>query len=119
MKRISTIKSIHDLIQKEFDIALPISSGTGLSIDDPIFMNVDIDYVHNEYVVLEYLSFSRFMEWQRKGQKLINYNDRFIDCLTITVSDLTDNIDNIWTENYYFDVTDCIGINPDGMVEMD
>lgn len=98
--------NIHDLIQSKFDIDLPISSGTGLFIDDPIFMNIDVDYVHNEFEVLDFLGYLRSIRWERQKQELLTDNDKYIDRITITVTDLMDNTSDSWTEEYFFDVTD-------------
>lgn len=107
-------RSIHDLIFEEFDVDLPIESGTGVSVDDAIIMNIDVDYVHNEYVVLEYLGFYRFVDWKVLGQKLLCCGDKRFDCITISVSDVVDKSE-VWTEEFFFDVGMCLG---DTMVEM-
>ena len=98
--------SIHNLIQNEFDIDLPISSGTGISVADPIIMNVDMDYVNNEFETLKFLAYFRSIKWKRMQQKLFNIGDRYIDCITIKVTDLMDWTSDSWTEEYFFDVTD-------------
>lgn len=110
-------RSIHDLIFEEFDVDLPIASGTGTSVNDPIVMSVDENYVHHEYLVLEFLGYYRFTEWQFKGQSLLCCGDKRFDCITISVCDLICT-DSVWTEEYFFDITDCMGINADRMVEM-
>ncbi len=111
--------SIHDLIQNEFDIDLPISSGTGLSIDDPIIMNVHVDYVQSEFEVLEFLGYLRSVKWKRLMQELLVHNDKYIDRITINVTDLMDNKNNSWTEEYYFDVNDCIKLNANILIKME
>jgi hypothetical protein len=94
--------SIHDLIQKSFAIDLPIGSGTGLSIDDPITMNVDSEYVSNEFEVLDFLGYLRSVKWERQKQELIEYNHKYIDRITINVTDLMDTKRNYWTEEHFF-----------------
>lgn len=111
-------QTIREIISDLFQINLPITGGNGKSIKDAIVMNVDENYVQNEYVVLEYLGFSRFMEWKVLGQKLLCIGDKRFDCITISVYDVLDNTD-VWTEEYFFDITDCLGINADRMVEME
>ena len=69
MKQFKPNASIHDLIFDEFDVDLPICKGTCLSVDDAIVMKVDADYVHNEYLVLDFLALYRLVEW-----KFITYN---------------------------------------------
>jgi hypothetical protein len=108
MKQFKPSTSIHDLIQKEFDIDLPISSGTGLSVDDPIVMNIDVDYVQNEFEALKFMGYFRSIKWKRMQQKLFNIGDRYIDCITIKVTDLMDFTSDSWTEEYFFDVTDSL-----------
>lgn len=106
MKPFNPTTCIHDLIKKEFDVDLPIGKGTGLSVDDAIVMKVDADYVHNEYVVLNYLALYRLVDWHFNRQALILYGDRKYDLIKINVTNLVNS--NNWTEVYYFDVTDCL-----------
>lgn len=107
-------KNVHDLILEEFDVDLSIGKGTGISVNDPIVMNVDVDYVHNEYVVLEYLGYYRFVEWKVLGQKLLCCGDKRFDCITISVSEVVDNTE-VWKEEFFFDVSKCLD---DNMIEM-
>lgn len=108
MKQFKPNTSIHELIQKEFDIDLPISSGTGISVTDPIVMNVNVDYVQNEFEALKFVGYFRSIKWKLIKQRLLNIGDRYIDCLTINVMDLMDCTSDSWTEEYYFDVTDSL-----------
>lgn len=109
--------NVHDLIQKEFDIDLPIGKGAGLSVDDPIVMKADHNFVHNEYQVIEYLASYRLIKWQFVSQALIRIGDRKYDLIKISLNNLVDSKN--WTEVIYFDVSDCLGINADTMVEME
>lgn len=106
MKQFKPNTSIHDLIQKEFDIDLPISSGAGLSVTDPIVMEIDMDYVQNEFEALKFMGYLRSIKWKQIKQRLLNTDDRYIDCLTINVTDLMDCASDSWSEEYFFDVTD-------------
>ena len=119
MKQFKPNTSIHDLIQKEFDIDLPISSGTGLSVNDPIVMKVDMDYVQNEIEALKFMGYLRSIKWKQIKQRLLNVGDRYIDCLTINVTDLMDCTSDSWSEEYFFDITDNIKKINTHFVEMD
>ena len=110
-------KSIHDLIMEEFDVDLPIGKVTGLSIKDPIVMLKNENYVHNEYDVIEYLAFYRFVEWKFISQALISIRGRKYDLIKILVTDLVNS--NCWTEVFYFEVSDCFEYNTNHLVEME
>ena len=110
-------QTIREIISDSFQINLPITGGNGKSIDDAIVMKVDQDYVHNEYMVLEYLGYYRFVDWKVLGQKLLCCGDKRFDCITISVSEVVDKSE-VWTEEFFFDVGMCLGDNMIEMVEM-
>lgn len=108
-------QTIREIISDLFQINLPITGGNGKSIEDAIVMLEDENYVHNESVVLEYLGFYRFVDWKVLGQKLLCCGDKRFDCITISVSEVVDKSE-VWTEEFFFDVSNCLG---DNMVEME
>jgi hypothetical protein len=106
MNKFKPDQSIHDIINEAYLSNLPIGKGTG-SIDDPIIMLPDIDYVHNEYEVLGFLGYYRKIEWLSVSQRLLHTDGKYIDSLTISISEISDSLANSRNETYYFDVTLC------------
>ena len=114
MKSLAPIISLHDLIFEASGIDLPIGSGTGLSLDNPVKILSGENYVHNEYEIfkfyLRYL-FSGSVEWDFVSQNHLIANDKHIECIELSLCDLDDISKDEWTEKYYFDITDCLKTN--------
>jgi len=113
--------TIREIISDSFQINLPITGGNGMSIEDAIILEVteENDYVATEYEVLKFLGYCRSILWKSLGQTLICLDDKKYDCLKIRTSDLMNRNVSDWIEEYYFDITDCMGINADRIVEME
>ncbi len=103
---------LRELIKNDFGVDLPIKGGMGNSIDNPIiieksgFIN---DYVATEYAVLKYLGLGRRIEWKTLGQQLLTHNNRTIDKIKIETKEATEEEIITQIENYYFDITECLG----------
>lgn len=103
--------TLKELLKNNFGMDLPISGGTGNSIDNPIIIHKKgiNDYVGTEHVILRCLGVGRNVEWKMIGQRLLSYNDRRIDQIKIETKQETANEIITQVENYYFDITECFG----------
>lgn len=81
---------------------LPISGGTGQSIEDPIVINVDKgeDGVAIEYRVIRFIHQFSGETWRLKKQALMQRGDKYIDKMSIVSGSDQENY-----INYYFDIT--------------
>ena len=93
-------------------------SNKGCSEGNPIVISETDDYVHLEYLILDYLmNFPyRVVDYKVISQRLMNTGGRFMDVLTLEVSEsepdfLWEDKDSAatekahWTEDYFFDIT--------------
>lgn len=105
---------LKELIKKDFGVDLPISGGTGDSIDNPIVIHRKgiNDYVGTEYSILKYIGIGRGIEWETTGQQLMEHNGRQIDQIEIKTRKLTPDKIYTTTEKFYFDITECFGPDP-------
>jgi hypothetical protein len=105
-----TLKS---LLEKDFNLELPISGGFGNSIENAIiiYRNGINDYVGTEHLILKCLGIGRRIEWKKLGQELITHGSKKIDKIKIETKQFTESEIINQIENYYFDITDCFGIN--------
>lgn len=89
---------------KDFGVDLPILSGSGHTIDDPIVIDPNYkDWSDVEYTFLKYINLALNRSWKIVQQSLLEHNGRKIDQLKI---EITGDDKNYY--NYYFDVTDHI-----------
>ena len=103
--------NLRQLLLNDFGVDLPISGGTGNSLENAIVIQrlVPNDYVATEYAILKYLGLGRGVTWKLLQQQLIEADGRVIDKMKLEVSQTT-KTDIITTiENYYFDITECFG----------
>ncbi len=103
--------NLRTLLREDFGIDFPISGGTGDSIDNPIIIHKAIpnDYVGVEYDILKCIGIGRKIEWKSIGQELLVPDDKYIDKIKIEVTEKTETEIITTIENYYFDITECIG----------
>ena len=101
--------SVRQLIFKDFGVDLPISGGTGNSMENAIVVQYGIpnDYVSVEYAYLRYVGIGRRIAWKTIKQKIVHNEGRKYDKITIEVS--SDDQEEPHYENYYFDITECFG----------
>lgn len=102
--------NLRELLKSDFGVDFPISGGTGNSRDDPIVVHRTHpnDYVGVEYGVIRFLCEGRGVTCNLVQQALILHNGRNIDQLKIETKEVTDTEIITQTENYYFDITECV-----------
>jgi hypothetical protein len=103
--------NLRAMLKADFGIDLPISGGTGNSRDAPVVIHYRVpnDYVAVEHTVLNCLGMGRRVEWKLLQQALIEHNGRKLDQMKIETKKTTDTEILTQIENYYFDVTECLG----------
>lgn len=96
---------IRNLLKNVFH--LPISGGSGKSIDDPITIELtkENDIVGNEYEILNWLSILNGFTWQVIEQRLNFPDDKKIDQLKIEITQ--NNTGQKMIRDYFFDITLC------------
>lgn len=101
--------TLRKLLFDDFGVDLPISSGLGNSIDNPIILEKTgmNDYVGTEYAVLKYLGMGRRIKWKTLGQEYLIHHNRHIDKIKIETVQTTEDEIITQIENYYFDFTEC------------
>lgn len=108
--------TIKELIKLDFGIDLPIKGGNGNSIDNPVVIEYDKginDYVYYMHTYVSCLCKGRnLIDWKIIKQSLINHKDRKIDQIKFTYVEYENRQKYIVTENYYFDITECFGVEP-------
>jgi hypothetical protein len=102
--------TLKELLKQDFQADLPISGGTGNSIDNPIVIHrVGInDYTGTERFILDCLGKGRRIKWRFLGQQLLFHEDKKIDKIKIEILQMNETEPHI--ENYYFDITECFGV---------
>jgi hypothetical protein len=104
--------NLRELLKQDFGMDFPITGGTGNSIDNPIvFERTDsnYDYVGYEYSILKCLGIGRRITWKVISQSLLCHNGKDIDKVKIETKETTATQIITQIENFYFDVTQCIG----------
>ena len=103
--------SLRELLKGDFGIDFPISGESGNSRDMPIVIHHQVpnDYVGVEYGILRCLGIGRKIEWTLIQQSLVEHNGRTLDQLKIETRQTTATEIITQVENYYFDVSECIG----------
>lgn len=89
-----------------FNIKLPISGGSGNSIDTPIILDKDgpSNYVETEQMILDYIGALRGITWKMVSQTVMKHKNRYIDQIKIKTVYNTKKEVKIQIESYYFDV---------------
>jgi len=105
--------TLKKLLDGDFGVDLPISGGTGNSIDNPIIIHRSTinDYTGTEYFILKCLGIGRKITWKVLNQALQVYNGKKIDKIKIETIQSTENGNITQIENYYFDITECLVMN--------
>jgi hypothetical protein len=103
--------TLKELLKKDFQVELPISGGTGNSIDNPIIIHrVGInDYTGTEHFILDCLGKGRRIKWRILGQELLFHENKKIDKIKIQTQQVAGTEIITQVENYYFDITECFG----------
>lgn len=108
--------TIRQAIKRDFNIDLPIGGGKGNSRNDPLIIEYDgkfNDYVYYEHQFVKFICIGRrLMEWKIVGQTLLRYNGKDIDQIKFTHIEIEEGIRYVVTENCYFDITACFGVEP-------
>ena len=102
--------NLRELLLRDFEIDFPISGGTGNLKGNPIVIHRQNpnDYTSIEYEILKCLGIGRGIEWNLIQQTVISHNDRTLDQLKVETKEVTDSKIITQTENYYFDITECV-----------
>jgi hypothetical protein len=102
--------TLKELLFLDYGVSLPISGGSGNSIDNPIVMHREgvNDYVSTEYFILKCLGIGRGIEWKTIRQELLEHEGKSIDKIKIETKQLTETEVITTIENYYFDITECM-----------
>lgn len=105
--------TLKELIRQDFNVNLDISGGLGNSIQNPVIIHrTEInDYLGTEHFILKCLGKGRKVEWKILGQELLNHNNKNIDKIKIETKEITEYEIITQIENYYFDITECLGNN--------
>jgi hypothetical protein len=99
---------LKDLLNKDFEVELPISGGFGNSIENSIIIHKadKNDQVEIEHLVLKCLGNGRGVEWEILEIETCSYDERKIDKIKIKTMQLTDYEIITQIENFYFDITE-------------
>lgn len=93
---------------------MPISGGSGNSIDDPIKIEptgLMTDFVGTEYAIIKYLSIIRGLITKPNEQGLLFHGEKVIDKITcMTLQKMNEEMVSS-SETYFFDITDVYGLN--------
>ncbi len=103
--------NIKELLKKDFDVDLPIRGGNGNSIESAIIIEKQSpvnDYTGVEYYILKLIGIGRNVEWKTIQQNLMHFEGRKIDQIKIQTKLKTKSEIITQTENYYFDITECM-----------
>ncbi|MBS1232725.1 MAG: hypothetical protein H6R42_379 [Nitrospirae bacterium] len=103
--------NLRQVLKDEFGIDFPISGGPGTSRENPIIIHHTIpnDYTSVEYAILQCLGLGREIAWKLLQQLTLNHNERTLDRLKIETTQVTEGEIITQVENYYFDITECVG----------
>ena len=108
MNKTTTSESIHNEVGF-FGHQLPNGNRTGLALDSPIKILASDKYIEaEESVINSFLSVYKTAAWDVLNHHIANVGDMKIDCYEIIVGDWYDNTKEVWTVNFYFDITDCL-----------
>jgi len=99
--------SIRELIRNDFGVDLPISGGSGNSIDNPVVIDKHDppDYTSVEYAFLKYIGIGRGIKWKLIKQELLEHEGKSYDKLKIKTVQQTEDEVITQIENYYFDIS--------------
>lgn len=103
--------NLRELLHQDFGAELPISGGFGNSIENAIIIHRQgmNDYVATEHFILKCLGIGRGIKWRILKQELLINNNKRIDKVTIETEETTQWEIITQTENYYFDISECMG----------
>jgi hypothetical protein len=106
-----TDMNLREMLETDFGIDFPISGGTGNSRESPIVVHYQQpnDYVGVEYGVLQCVGAGRPGQWKLVRQTLLEYNGRKLDEVQIETQEAMNDAIITQNENYYFDITECLG----------
>lgn len=101
-----------EMLKKIFgvDVDLPIAGGFGNFIDEPVFIESQAggNYRQVETDYLNYICMCRHMNWEVVQYDLISVGEHRIEKVKIKTQETTSKKIISKTEDYYFDITDCV-----------
>ena len=101
-------QSIHEK-PKFFGHALPNGNRIGLALDTPIKVVASEKYVEAEVkVITSFLSVYETVAWDVLDNNIVTLGNKKIDCYEILVSDWSDSSKEVFTIEFFFDITDCL-----------
>ena len=94
---------------KFFGHELPNESKTGLSLDFPIKVIASPKYIEAEVkVITTFLSVYETVAWDVLHNHIVTVGNKKIDCYEILVSDWNDMTKEVFTVEFFFDITDSL-----------
>lgn len=109
MKKSTTCESLNET-PKFFGHHLPNESTNGLALNNPIVI-ISGNYIEAEVKLIQsFLSHYETVAWDVISQHIVNVGSRMIDCYVILVSDWKDSTKEVFTVNFYFDVSNCLTV---------
>ena len=101
--------SLFEMFARDFNIEMPILSGMGRSIDDPIvfYRETPSNCVELEIQIIKLIAIERGITWTPLERATLVVGDRKLDKLTIEVRQYPIASSPPATEDYYFNVTAC------------
>ncbi len=94
---------------KFFGHELPNGSRTGLAMDSPIKVIASPKFIEAEVrVITTFLSVYETVAWDVLQNHIVTSGEKKIDCYEILVSDWSDSTKEVFTVEFFFDITDCL-----------
>ncbi len=108
--------NLRELIKKDFNIDYPISGSTASSQDNPIVIHRQEpnNPTSVEMGIIRCVGIARGVEWEVIEQRLIDYDGRYVDQITIETKETTETEIITQLESYFFDITECIDFDQTG-----
>ena len=102
--------NLRELIKKDFNIDFPITGNTANSQDNPIVIHRQEpnNPTSVEFGIIRCVGIARGVEWEVIDQRLIDYDGKYLDQITIETKAKTETEIITQLESYYFDITECV-----------
>ena len=102
--------SVRQLLKRDFAVDLPIAGGNGNSVNNPVIIESQVgeDYHRVEHDYVKYICIGRRVKWEFLQCDSLDLDDRKIERVKIRTQSASAQEGIAQTENYYFDITDCV-----------
>lgn len=103
-------ESLRERLFAQFNILLPISGGTGESIENAVVITAEgcARFVEVQFHVLDLVWKARGLPWELHKKSMHEHYDRMIDKLVIKTREVSEHNISYRYENFFFDVTGCL-----------